>query len=200
MIFDELLRRHSRDELPLYYAYAATDGAFWAWVFGDDEGFARYLSLLEDALTPGLEAGFVRMIEAAHGRAITGDDKYAWPVHVAIAQLYRLGHAPDRAEAVSGARAAALAAEERADPMLQVLAHTASYVLDETARPAQAAALSAIAQRSVHRLGQPRRHPADECAHVDLVKVPGAHLLRCAVGVQRPAAFHDHVHAAVLFL
>ncbi len=111
MIFDELLRRHSRDELPLYYAYAATDGAFWAWIFGDDEGFARYLSLLEDALTPGLEAGFVRMIEAAHGRAITGDDKYAWPVHVAIAQLYRLGHAPDRAEAVSGARAAALAAE-----------------------------------------------------------------------------------------
>ena len=147
VIFDELLRRHSRDELPLYYAYAATDGAFWAWAFGDEASFARYLSLLEDALTPGLEAGFARMIEAAHGRAIVGDDQYAWPVHIAIAQLYRLGRADDRAEAVSAARAAAKAADERGDPMLQVLAHTALHVLDEEARPAARATLSAIAQQ-----------------------------------------------------
>jgi DNA-binding SARP family transcriptional activator len=147
LIFDELLRRRSHETLPLYYAYAACDAAVWAWVFGDDAEFAHYISTLESALTPGLEAGFSRMIEAAHGRPIANEDAYAWPVHTAMAQLYRLGHASDAAEALAAARAAAAAADERRDPMVQTVAHTALYVLDETARPASRAVLEAIADQ-----------------------------------------------------
>lgn len=145
VIFDELLRRQSRDDMPLYFAYSAVDGAFWAWAFGDDVAFARLLSTLEDALTPGLEAGFARIIEAAHGRPISGEDAYAWPIHFAIAQCYRMGHATDRSEALDAARAAARAADERRDPMLQILFHAALYVLDETDRSARSEILQALA-------------------------------------------------------
>ena len=145
VIFDELMRRQSRDDMPLYFAYSAVDGAFWAWAFGDDAGFARLIATLEDALTPGLEAGFARIIEAAHGRPISGDDTYAWPIHYAIAQSYRMGHATDRAEALDAARAAARAADERRDPMLQILFHAALYVLDEPDQGTQRETLTVLA-------------------------------------------------------
>jgi len=145
VIFDELLRRQSRDVMPLYFAYSAVDGAFWAWVYGDDASFARLLATLEDALTPGLEAGFARMIEAARGRPISGDDAYAWPVQIALAQCYRMGHATDPNEALDAARAAARAVNEQRDPMLQILFHAAIYVLDEADRSAQTQTLNALA-------------------------------------------------------
>jgi len=145
IIFDELLRRQAHEHLPLYYAYSATDGAFWAWTFGDDATWTRLLGALEEALTPGLELGFARMIDAARGNPIDGDDAYAWPVHVAVAEFYRLGNAADADEALDAARRAASHADQRGDPMLQVLAHAALYVLDATSRAAQSAILNELA-------------------------------------------------------
>lgn len=147
VIFDELVRRHAHDELPLYLAYSATDGAFWAWAYGDDATSQRYLTVLEDALTPGLERGFARMIDAARGRPIAAEDSYAWPVHSAMAHLYRLGFATGYEERLDAARAAARAADERRDPGLQIFAHAALAVLDEAARPAELELLRAIAAR-----------------------------------------------------
>ncbi|HEV3141267.1 MAG TPA: BTAD domain-containing putative transcriptional regulator, partial [Vicinamibacterales bacterium] len=153
-IFDELLRRQSREEQPLYYAYAATDAAFCAWTYGDDEAFLRYIALLEDALTPGLEPGFARMIAAARGRPIASDDKYAWPVHIAISELYRIPHAESHADALNAAWRAARAADERRDPNVRSLAYAAVYLLDEGQRTQVAETLRAVA----HEIESPELH------------------------------------------
>ncbi|HEV2738662.1 MAG TPA: BTAD domain-containing putative transcriptional regulator [Candidatus Elarobacter sp.] len=144
IIIDELLRRLETDEVPLHRAHTATNGALFTWVNGDDEAFERYITVLEESLTPGIERGFAPMIYAARGRAIQLDDGVQWPVTAAVAHLYRLGTASDPDEALEAARAAVRAADERRDPYVQTLAHAALYVLDEPARAAEAVTLEAI--------------------------------------------------------
>lgn len=144
VIFDEITRRLARAKLPLYLAHAATNAAFLAWVNGDDERFQRYLGLLEDSQTPGIERGFAPMIDAARGRPLQLDETYPWPVTAAIAQLYRLGEARLDDEALAAAREAVRYADERRDPFIQVVAHVALSVLDPAARAAEHATLVAI--------------------------------------------------------
>ncbi len=143
VMIDEVLRRRAREDMPLYLAYAAANGAIFSWAAGDDDGFGRYLTVLEDAVTPGIEAGFVPIIDAGRGRPVRLDDDHPLET-AAIAQLYRLGTASTVDDALDAARAAARAADRRRDPFLQILAHVAIYVLDETARPQERAALAAI--------------------------------------------------------
>jgi len=145
VIFDELIRRETREGLPLYLAYAATNGAFLAWVNDDDVNFHRYVGILEEALTPGLRRGFAPMIDAARGHAVHLEEDYRWPVIAAIAQLYRMAEASTHEEALDAARAAARSADIRADPFIQICAHTALHMLDESARPDEASVLSSIA-------------------------------------------------------
>lgn len=144
VIIDELLRRRAREQLPLYTAYAAMNGAIFSWVNGDDASFERYVSALEASSTPGLEAGLAPIIEAARGRPIRVDDDYPWPVISAMAHLYRIGEAESDEDAVAAARAAAQAANRRKDPYTRLLAGTALFVLDESSRAEQAAALKAL--------------------------------------------------------
>jgi DNA-binding SARP family transcriptional activator len=144
VIIDELVRRRTREDMPLYLAYAAANGAIFSWAAGDDAAYQRYLTVLEDAVTPGLEAGFVPIIDAARGRPIRIGDDYPFLETAAIAQLYRLDAAVSRDEALEAARAAARAADRRHDPFLQILAHVAIFVLDEKARPRERAALAAV--------------------------------------------------------
>jgi DNA-binding SARP family transcriptional activator len=145
-IVDELLRRHKDDELPLHRANTATNGALFTWANGDDDNFERYIGVLEEAMTPGLERGFAPIIDAARGHAIEFHDGYQWPVLGAVAQLFRMGHAGfSSANALDAARAAARGADERHDPYTGILAHTALYVLDEESRPGEAAMLGALA-------------------------------------------------------
>ena len=175
MILDELLRRRAREEMPLYLAYVATNGMIISWVNGDDAAFGRYLSALEDAVTPGLESGFAPLIDGARGRPVPLDEDHPWPVVTAMAQLYRLGAAATRASALDAARAAARAADRRRDPYTQILAHAALYVLDESARAHEAARLArdrrtARERRDARRGERDRerrlgRHPRDRsCA------------------------------------
>ncbi|MBV8370719.1 MAG: hypothetical protein JO036_17540 [Candidatus Eremiobacteraeota bacterium] len=145
VMFDELMRRMTREDLPLYLAYAATNGAFIAWISGDDERFERYVSILEDRLTPGIERGFAPMVDAARGRVPQIDERYPWPVLAAIAHLYRVGEASVESDALSSAWAAVHAADERRDPYAQIFAHTAVFVLDRASRAEQSAKLLTIA-------------------------------------------------------
>lgn len=144
VIFDELLRRRAREELPLYVALAAGNAALFTWSNGDDAAFERYLNVLEDALTPGIERGFAPIVDAARGRVPQLDDGYSSPLVAAHAHLYRMGATASRAEGLEAARAAARAADLRRDPYVQILAHVALYVLDEAARGAEARVLAAI--------------------------------------------------------
>ncbi len=144
VIIDELLRRRGQEQLPLYLAYVASNGAFFAWVAGDDALFERYLAVMEEALTPGIERGFAPMAEAARGRPVEIDDAHLWQAYAAITQLYRMGRTGLHEEALDAARAAARAADFRRDTYLRILAHAALYVLDEAARPVEAALLGEL--------------------------------------------------------
>jgi DNA-binding SARP family transcriptional activator len=144
VIIDELLRRRAEEDLPLYVAHAATSGAFFAWANGDDATFERYLALCEEALTPGLDAGFAPTNDAARGRPALAGDTSTWPAWNALTELYRLGHATDRAATMIAARAAADHADLRRDPYLQILSHAALFVLDETTRERETAVLTAL--------------------------------------------------------
>jgi DNA-binding SARP family transcriptional activator len=142
VIVDELLRRS--DDLPLHRANTAINGAIFTWAYGDDEACLRYIATAEDSLTPGLERGFRPLIDAARGRAAVIDADYLWPVMRAVAELFRFGHASDAGEALRAVRAAARAADERGDPMMQLFAHAALYVLDDGARTTSSAQLERL--------------------------------------------------------
>lgn len=144
IIFDELIRRQQRDEMPLYLALTACNAAFHTWANGDDADFARYVEILEDALTPGIERGFASLVDNARGRQTQVDEQFPFPVARAIAHLFRLGTAPDDMTALDAARCAARAADLRRDPYVQILAHVALYLLDRESRQVEADALRTI--------------------------------------------------------
>jgi DNA-binding SARP family transcriptional activator len=132
VIIDELLRRQQTEALPLYRAYAAMNGAVFAWVAGDDDAFERYEAIFENALTPAIELGLAPLIDGARGRPVRVSPEYAWPLVVAGAYLYRLGHAVSADEALEAARAAAAAADRRGEPYFRMLANVALFELGET--------------------------------------------------------------------
>ena len=144
IIFDELVRRLSAEELPLYLAYAAIDGALMAWVYGDDARFQRYLGILEDRLTPGIERGFAPVFDAARGRVPRIEPSYPWPVTAAIAYFFQATQAADQRTAREAARAAVQAADERRDPFMQIVAHVALYVIDDSSHEIEAAVLRGL--------------------------------------------------------
>lgn len=143
VIIDELLRRS--DDLPLHRANTAANGALFAWANGDESGFLRYVGVLEDALTPGLERGFQPIVDGARGRQVGPPDGYHWGIGHAQAKLFRLGHTSTREEALDAARTAAQYADERGDPYTQLLSHAALYELDPAARAGEATLLQSIA-------------------------------------------------------
>jgi DNA-binding SARP family transcriptional activator len=146
VIIDELVARRKREGLPLYLIYAALSGAVFSWVNGDDEHADRYLTEIEDALTPGLEVGFAPIIDAARGRPIQFQSDEPWPLYVALAHVFRAANAASAAEAVQSAHIAAAAADRRGDPYVQLLAHTAVFALDRDARLSAATRLERIVE------------------------------------------------------
>lgn len=130
VIIDELLRRRRDEALPLYIAYVAASGAIFSWANGDDGSLARYLTALEDVITPGLQAGFAPLLDAARGRPLDFHYDEPWPVVTAMAQLYRMGRAEKSDEAREAALLAVAAADTKRDPYLQVLSHVALSQLD----------------------------------------------------------------------
>jgi DNA-binding SARP family transcriptional activator len=146
-VVDESLRRMREAKLPLYVAFTATNGAIFAWANGDDERFGEYLAAIESVMVPGIERGFASLLAAARGRDFVADDGFESPVALAMAHLYRMGFAADRASAAAAAGAAAREADRCRDPYLQVLAHAASLVLRPERRDDEVAALLAALER-----------------------------------------------------
>jgi DNA-binding SARP family transcriptional activator len=145
VILDELLRRRKGQDLPLYRAHAAISAAIFSWVNGDDERFRHYVNAMEDAVTPGIEAMFGPVIDAAHGHPVRFSHEEPWPSFVALAQIYRVGSAASDEDALSAAGAAAAAADLRRDPYLQMLAHAAIYILGGARSESEAAILRRLA-------------------------------------------------------
>ncbi|MEA2718535.1 MAG: hypothetical protein QOJ39_399, partial [Candidatus Eremiobacteraeota bacterium] len=145
VISDELLRRRKPQGLPLYVAHTALSAATFSWVNGDDEHFDRYLAALEDAVTPGLEAMFGPVIDAARGHVVPFRHDDPWPSFVALAELYRAAHGESAQERIGAAEAAAQAADKRGDPYLRLLAHAALYESDRGQREARARILEHVA-------------------------------------------------------
>ncbi|HTW86097.1 MAG TPA: BTAD domain-containing putative transcriptional regulator [Candidatus Sulfotelmatobacter sp.] len=146
VIIDELLRRRRDEELPLYLAYVAMNGAVFAWVNGDDAAFDRYETIFENTLTPAIEVGMAPLVDAARGRPVRLPEENAWPLIAAGAQLYRIGHAASADDALDAARQAARAADRRGEPYFRLLAYVALFELgDETEREQARAAIGAIA-------------------------------------------------------
>lgn len=127
VIADELLRRRKPHGLPLYVAHTALSAATFSWVNGDDEHFDRYLAALEDAVTPGLEAMFGPVIDAARGHVVRFRHDDPWPSFVALAELYRAVNSRSDEERMIAAQAAARAADKRRDPYLRLLAHVVLF-------------------------------------------------------------------------
>ena len=146
-IIDESLRRMKAAKLPLYVAFTATNGAIFAWANGDDERFTSYVAEAEAVMIPGIERGFTSLLAAARERAFVADERFESPVALAMAHLYRMGFADDRAVAASAANDAAREADRCRDPYLQVLAHAACALLAPERRDDEAAALLAAARR-----------------------------------------------------
>ncbi len=146
-IIDESLRRMKEARLPLYIAIMATNGAIFAWANGDDARFAAYVVQIEEAMTPGIERGFVSMLAGARRRAFVPDPRFETPVAIAIGHLYRMGHAADAGTAAAAAEAAAREADRCRDPYVQVLARAACVQLHPERRAGEARALLAAAER-----------------------------------------------------
>ncbi len=144
VIMDELVRRRGRDGLPLYIAYAAASGAIFSWVNGDEESFLRYIGAMEDAITPGLEAGLSPIVDSARGRTLRTAHEGQWPALAAMAQLYEIANADTDAHALEAARSAAANADVRGDPWVQILAHAAIFTLDHAARASEAQILREV--------------------------------------------------------
>jgi len=130
VVIDEVLRRNRQSAGPLYVAYAAMNGAIFAWASGNEQRYKMYVGALEDALTPGLQRGFAPVLNGFHERPIE-DDGFAWPVQTAIGQLFRLGAATTREAMFVHATAAASAADACCDPYLQMLAYAALTALGD---------------------------------------------------------------------
>jgi DNA-binding winged helix-turn-helix (wHTH) protein len=144
VIMDEVLRRRRREGLPLYVAYAAASGAIFSWVNGDDAGFERYITIMEDAITPGLEAGLLPIVDAARGRPVRAGHESPWPALAAMSQIYQIGSASTDEKALATAREAARNADVRGDPWMQLLAHLAIYLIDAESRGVEAEILRRV--------------------------------------------------------
>jgi DNA-binding SARP family transcriptional activator len=147
VIYDELMQRRGRVEPPLYFAYVAMNGAWFSWANGDDDAFTRYQTAFEDAITPAIEAALARLIDYSRGRSARTEEYRGWPLYAAMAELYRLAAARSHEEALDAARAAVAAADQRGAPYTRTLAHVARYIVDEAARPTEAAVLAEIASK-----------------------------------------------------
>lgn len=162
---DRALECARRSGLHNFVAFDLAEGAFGAWLSGDDATFSRYAAELDDVVRQNGVRGFAYFAAAARGRDEEPKDADILR-SVACARTIAAAAAPDRTHAVRHARAAVAAAQQYGAPFLECLTLVALAVFDdahfddhmgraaESARrcdsPPLHAAVNAIAERGAH--------------------------------------------------
>lgn len=159
---DRALESARRSGLHNFVAFDLAEGAFGAWLSGDDSAFVRCAAELDDTVQRNGVRGFSYFAAAARGRSEepADVDLLKW---VACGRMIAAASAPQSAQAVKHARAAVTAAQQYGAPFIESLALVTLAVFDDVhfdehmrragecadrcATPALSAAVEAIAQR-----------------------------------------------------
>lgn len=159
---DRALESARRSGLLNFVAFDLAEGAFGAWLSGDDGVFVRYSAELEDVVLRNGVRGFAYFSAAARGRneEPTDADLLKW---VACGRMIAAASATQNAHAVKHAHAAVTAAKQYGAPFIESLALVTLGLFDDLhfeehlmravecakrcGTPAFAAAVEAIAQR-----------------------------------------------------
>jgi DNA-binding SARP family transcriptional activator len=159
---DRALESARRSGLYNFVAFDLAEGAFGAWLSGDDAAFARYSAELDDVVQRNGVRGFAYFAAASRGRTEEPHDAdlLKW---VACGRIIAAAAAPQNATSIKHARAALTAAQQYRAPFIECLAYITIAVFDDLhfdehmrsavdsakrcTAPALHAAVEAIAQR-----------------------------------------------------
>jgi ATP/maltotriose-dependent transcriptional regulator MalT/DNA-binding SARP family transcriptional activator len=127
---DRALEAARRSGLQNFVAYDLAEGAFGAWLSGDDAALARYSAELDDVVQRNGVRGFAYFAAAVRARAETPKDAdmLKW---VAYGRIVDAANAPDTRHAVRHARAAVASAEQYGGPFIECLAHITLAFFDD---------------------------------------------------------------------
>lgn len=159
---DRALESARRSGLYNFVAFDLAEGAFGAWLAGDDGAFVRYSAELDEVVQRNGVRGFAFFAAAARGRGEepTDADLLKW---VACGRMIAAASAAQTAVAVKHARAALAAAQQYRAPFMEALALITLAIFEDLrfdehmrralecanrcATPAFLSAVDAIAQR-----------------------------------------------------
>lgn len=159
---DRALESARRSGLYNFVAFDLAEGAFGAWLSGDDAAFVRYSAELEDVVQRNGVRGFAYFTAVSRGRAEEPHDAdlLKW---VACGRMIAAASAGHSAQAIKHARGAVSAAQQYGGPFIECLATITLAVFEDLnfdehmqralecasrcATPALQAAVEAIAQR-----------------------------------------------------
>lgn len=127
---DRALEASRRSGLHNFVAFDLAEGAFGAWMAGDDASLSRYAAELEDTVQRNGVRGFAYFSAVTRGRSEepADADLLKW---VACARIVAAANAPDTAHAVRHAKAAATAAQQYRSPFIECLAFITLAVFDD---------------------------------------------------------------------
>lgn len=127
---DRALEPARKSGLYNFVAFDLAEGAFGAWISGDDASLARYAAELEDTVQRNGVRGFSYFSAIARGRSEepADADLLKW---VACGRILAAAQAPDTAHAVRYAKAAVTAAQQYRSPFIECLANIALAVFDD---------------------------------------------------------------------
>ncbi|HEY9180536.1 MAG TPA: winged helix-turn-helix domain-containing protein, partial [Candidatus Baltobacteraceae bacterium] len=126
---DRALESARKSGLYNFVAFDLAEGAFGAWLSGDDGAFVRYGAELDDVVQRNGVRGFAYFAAAARGRAEEpGDaDLLKW---VACGRMISAASATQTGQAVKHARAAVAASQQYRAPFVEALALVTLAIFD----------------------------------------------------------------------
>ena len=129
-LVERALERARRSGLSNFVAFDLAEGAFGAWLRGDESDFTRYASELDEIVHTNGVRGFAYFSGAARGRVEepADADLLKW---VACGRIIQAAGAPDTTHALRHSKAAVAAARQYRAPFIESLALVALAVFDE---------------------------------------------------------------------
>lgn len=127
---DRALEAARRSGLLNFVAFNLAEGAFGAWMSGDDAALSRYAAELDEVVHRNGVRGFGYFAATVRGRSESPHDAdmLKW---VACGRIVDAANAPDTQHAVRQARAAVTSAEQYGGPFIECLAHITLAFFDD---------------------------------------------------------------------